>query len=91
LQGDQITPEVAHHAFHYWIRGYYSAAKPYLENKQQQRLTQWEWVPFLLEATHEIEVERNGQVKKLLDAPDVEKFLAEEMNVPDQKHVRRRS
>ena len=25
MRSDQITPEVAHHAFFYWIRGYYSA------------------------------------------------------------------
>ena len=31
IQGDEMTPEVAHHAFHHWIRGYYVATRQYIE------------------------------------------------------------
>jgi len=30
-RGDQISPEVAHHHFYYWIRAYYLAARDYIE------------------------------------------------------------
>src|SRR5262249_9738850 len=58
MQGDQLTPEVAHHAFQYWIRGYYSAAYEYLKAGQEQEQSHWEFIGMLLEATNEIERER---------------------------------
>jgi hypothetical protein len=36
LQGDQITAEATHHAFHHWVRGYYSAARAYVKAAQEE-------------------------------------------------------
>jgi len=35
VRGDQLTPEVAHQELYYWIRGYYSTARPYLEKNKR--------------------------------------------------------
>lgn len=78
VQGGQITPEVAHHAFHYWIEGYYLATKQYVEAKRQDRPAQWEFVEGLYRATLQVEQER---VKRygapVNDELDDEKYVAE--------------
>jgi hypothetical protein len=82
MQGDQITPEVAHHAFHHWIRGYYSAAKEYLEAAQKTEPSHWEYVRTLFEITNQVERERvrkKGKHKILLDEGGIAKFLDEEI------------
>ena len=82
MQGDQITPEVAHHAFFYWIRGYYSAAQTYIEAAQRAEPSNWEFVKSLFTITSQIEQERvkkNGKPKVLLDADEITKFLDEEI------------
>src|SRR5689334_16022825 len=44
MRGDQITPEVVHHSYHHWIRGYYWTARDYLTAKQLERPCTWEFV-----------------------------------------------
>jgi len=76
LRGDQITPEVAHHSFHYWIRGYYCAAREYVENAQETEATAWEHVKYLFETLHEVEIERsNGKHVRHLDKQQLDRFL----------------
>ena len=82
MQGDQATPEAIHHTFYYWIRGYYSAARDYLEKAQEERPTQWEFVKELFETTHEIEIERN---KSGENSFDLKSFLGEEINLVSVK------
>jgi hypothetical protein len=87
MQGDQITPEVAHHAFYHWIRGYYSAAKEYLEVAQKEEPSNWEFVKMLFEATNEIErerVRRYGRAPTLLDGAKIVEFLEEEISLSPQ-------
>jgi len=82
MQGDQITPEVGHHAFHDWIRGYYSAARDYLDVAQETEPTRWEFVKILFDTTNEIEAERSkGRHKKFLDATDLADFLDAEIKL----------
>jgi hypothetical protein len=86
MRGDQITPEVAHHSFHYWICGYYSAAKDYIGTVRKTNVSSWEHVELLFEMTHEIEVERtSGQCDKFSNLEQINRFLDEEMrkNPPD--------
>lgn len=88
MQGDQITPEVAHHAFHYWIRGYYSAAKEYLETAQRKEPSNWECVERLFKITNEVERERakkRGKREILLDDAGIAKFLEEEIGLQRQQ------
>jgi hypothetical protein len=80
LRGDQMTPEVVHHAFHYWIRGYYNAARGYLEMVQEKEPTCWEHVSYLFEVSHEIEMERSkSKHQKHLDQSSLNRFLDKEI------------
>jgi len=51
VDGDQISPEVAHHHLFYWIRGYWFAAQPYITEKQQLEPTQWDHLGLLYKET----------------------------------------
>jgi hypothetical protein len=82
MQGDQITAEAAHHAFHYWIRGYYSAARMYLKTAREQEPSSWEFVEFLFDMADQIERERYENRLKdvtLLGEKETEEFLDEEI------------
>lgn len=79
MRGDQITPEVTHHAFFYWIDGYYSATRDYIEMSQHASPTHWEFVSELFETTFEVEMKRSkGKCKRFLDANELSIFLDEE-------------
>lgn len=85
IHGDQLTPEVAHHAFYYWIHGYYIACRPYIECKQIERPNQWQWVPWLFEITHEMEVKNNRTiVRKTMTDDEKRRFLVEETTLLNQ-------
>lgn len=78
--GDQLSPEVAHHAFHYWIRGYFSATRPYVEEAQKNTPSQWENISRLLDITYEIDSERGqDKPKKILEGSEITDFLDEEI------------
>ena len=79
-EGHQLTPEVVHHTFYYWIERYYLSARDYIEFKQQDRPTVWDHVKYIYEITNEVELERTG--KKFLAAvsnEDIQTFLDEEI------------
>jgi hypothetical protein len=81
LRGDQMTPEVAHHYFHYSFRGYYSATREYIETAQAKEPTNWEHVHYLFDALHEIEVERDKDKHvKFLDHEALTTFLDDEIS-----------
>jgi hypothetical protein len=77
--GDQISPEVAHHHFYYWIRGYYLAARDYIEAWQAKpkEPPRWNHIKELFETTSEIEAEDKG--KTSLNEKEISKFLDEEI------------
>lgn len=78
--GEQLTPEVVHHAFHYWIRGYYTAARDYIEACQEKDPSRWEYVGRLFEVVHEIETERaKGKEAKFLTVDELNDFLEDEI------------
>ncbi|MCC8956159.1 hypothetical protein H8B02_22830 [Bradyrhizobium sp. Pear77] len=80
LQGDQITAEAAHHAFHHWIRGYWSAARDYVRAKQNDEPCLWEFVEVVFDMTDQIERERSkGTGVGLLDKEGIAMFLDEEI------------
>ncbi len=85
LPGDQITPEVAHHAFHHWIRGYYSAAQGYLEAARKVEPTHREFVQMLFDITNQVEKERfrmkGKHHERLLNEAGIAKFLGEEIRL----------
>lgn len=61
VRGHQLTPEVTHHTFFHWIRGYYVAARDYIEVAQREEPLQWENIRELYETMGEIEAERTGR------------------------------
>jgi hypothetical protein len=82
MQGDQVTAESAHHAFHYWIRGYYSAARVYVKAAREREPSTWEFVEFLFNMTDQIERERYKNRLKdvtLLGEKETDEFLDEEI------------
>jgi len=82
MQGDEITPEYAHQAFYYWLDGYYSAGREYIEKVQKSEPTRWECVKGLFDLTSEVEKERLGkmrQAQKILGTTDMNAFLEEEI------------
>jgi hypothetical protein len=81
MHRDQITPEVAHHFYHYWIRGYYSAGCRYVDKARRKEPARWEFVKILFDATNEIEDERTKSMRpRLLDAEGITEFLEDEIN-----------
>ncbi len=80
LIGDQVTPEVAHHGFYFWLRGYYSVARSYIEQTQAGDATMWERVAPLFDVLHEVELERSkGKAQKYFDGSGIDEFLSEEV------------
>jgi hypothetical protein len=86
MNGDQITPEVAHHWYHYWLRGYYPAGYKYMAAKQKEDPTQWKFVEKLLCATTQIEFEMNkNTTKDLLKGDRLSDFLNEEIGMVSRR------
>lgn len=74
--GGQISPEVAHHQFYWWIRGYWSASEGYVKKIIASDEPRWEHLEKLHEITSEVERKINGEkAKTMLDRKDLESFL----------------
>jgi hypothetical protein len=83
MTGDQISPEVAHHYFFHWTRGYYNAAKEYLSAHEVRQPALWRHLAVSLDLTAEIEAEqypgqRCDQLAALNDQ-EILDFLNEEV------------
>jgi hypothetical protein len=79
---DQLTPEVAHHAFHNWIRGYYLASQEYRRIWQEKEALHWEFISLLFDATNEIEREKMRRIRRcetVLDDAGIAEFLDDEI------------
>jgi hypothetical protein len=80
LKGGHLSPEVAHHHFYHWIRGYTQAAKKYIEACRAKEPARWNHIAELVQATSAVELsESNGKIFEL-DASGIERFLNEEVN-----------
>jgi hypothetical protein len=89
--GDQASPEMAHHIFHYWIRGYLSATDAYVERARRYTPTLWEHTSHLLKVTHEIDMERTkGPAPKKLSGEDLSDFLKEEIRLGKIRPVQKK-
>lgn len=89
VHGDQISPEVAHHHFFHWIRGYYLAARDYIEAWQEQESASWMHIKELFETTRQIET--RGKGRTTLTAEQISEFLDSEIravtdNEPFSEH-----
>ncbi len=91
MNGDQISPEAAHHWYHYWVRGYYSAGQEYLRARQykDKEPTQWKFIKKLLDATNEIERKMNKEhYQDIIKDEKLKKFLSDEIELT--KHFSKR-
>jgi hypothetical protein len=77
VHGDQISPEVAHHHFYHWIRGYYFAARDYIEAWQEQESESWRHIKELFETTRELET--TGKGRTTLTGEQISEFLDSEI------------
>ena len=85
-RGGQITPEVIHQNFHYWIRGYYSAAKEYIAAQRNDEKSRWDHLEALHEVVHEVSQTRNdGKAVKEIAGKELEKFLDFEIDFDNSK------
>jgi hypothetical protein len=78
VEGDQISPEVAHQAFFYWIEGYYLASKDYIEFCQKTNTTAWDHIKPLYEVTREVEAKKVKK-RKTLNESEMRRFLEGEI------------
>ncbi|MGA8475084.1 MAG: hypothetical protein WB681_08460 [Candidatus Cybelea sp.] len=81
VQGNQISPEVAHHYFDYWLQGYWRAAKPYLELERKEESAEWNHIEYLARISQQVEYWVTLD-KREIQQEDFREFLDEEMDLP---------
>lgn len=81
VQGNQISPEVAHHYFDYWIQGYWRAAKRYIALERNDEPAEWDHVEYLAKVCQQVEYWVTLD-KREIEKTDFGEFLAEETDLP---------
>jgi hypothetical protein len=86
MHGNQISPEVAHHHFYHWIRGYWCGAQDYIKAWQTKEAARWQHLAELYDETSEVEVSIQGGKKAQLWRNDhqISEFLRQEIGEPPQ-------
>ncbi len=84
VKGVQISPEVAHHHFYHWIRGYYQASRDYIDPWRDKEPARWEHLAYLFEITFEVEKEIEKRIERETgrrggQQENLEEFLLEEI------------
>ena len=85
MQGDQLSPEVAHHHFYHWIRGYWFSGEEYIQAWQRIEPARWQHLKNLFDETSAIEssIDKGAKEKPVLSKEDIKKFLRSEMAEDD--------
>jgi hypothetical protein len=78
IQGDYITPEVAHHHFFHWIRGYYLSAEDYIFEWRTIESGRWNHLEELYRVVCRLEAEEKRRMKE--KAFDRTEFLKDEVD-----------
>jgi hypothetical protein len=82
VANEQMSPEVAHHFFFHTARGYWNAARPYIEAMRDTQPALWRNLPILMNLTGAIESEQSGAARSddptILTGPEILTFLEEE-------------
>ena len=79
VKGGQMSPEVAHHHFYHWIRGYWRASRAYIQAWQRLEPKRWNCIGDLFDTTCDIEISGTKRSKQQeLDEGDIATFLSEE-------------
>lgn len=84
VHGLQISPEVAHHHFYHYIRGYWQWTSQYVKAYQDQRheKSTWEHIEELYLTTSEVETREGGNVT--LGHNELNEFLKVERELLDE-------
>lgn len=79
-RADHVSPELAHHHFFHWTRGYWQAARTYVEAWRRKEPARWNHVEELFETICDIELKEHGGKREqlLLSDSDLDKFLKDE-------------
>lgn len=80
VKGNQISPEVAHHHFYHWIRGYWCASQEYVKAWRRKESARWQHLSKLYKETSDIECSIEGCTEDKLWLKDSElaEFLKQE-------------
>jgi hypothetical protein len=80
-RADHISPELAHHHFFHWTRGYWQAARTYIQAWRRKEPARWNHVEELFETICDIELnEHGGKCEQLwLSDADLDDFLRQEI------------
>ncbi len=80
-RADYVSPELAHHHFFHWTRGYWQAAGPYVQAWRRKERARWNHVEELFETSCNIELEEHGGKREqlLLSDADLNEFLRQEI------------
>jgi hypothetical protein len=65
-RADHISPELAHHHFFHWTRGYWQAARTYVQGWRNKEPARWNHVEELYETICDIELSEHGGKRELL-------------------------
>jgi hypothetical protein len=78
---DEISPEVAHHHFDYWIRGYVETAEEYIKDRRRKAPTIYEHVEYLLAQTSTVEAKKLHKhlAETRLSQEEIKEFIIEEV------------
>jgi hypothetical protein len=79
LNGDQFSDEVVHHHLFFWIRGWYSVLKPYIEFYQRTEPVAYRNIDILYGRVAEIEKQSGGTKLLLETAQEKLEFLSNEL------------
>jgi hypothetical protein len=88
VKGDQISPEVAHHHFYHWVRGYWNTAHDYIEALRKKETKAYDHVEYLFEVLCTVEVglsEEKRRQEKHLSQKDIDEFFEDEIGKEEQR------
>ena len=90
MKGDQISDVVMHQHFYYWIRGYWLAARPYIEAWQSDphEGPRWEHIEPIFDATCNVECSNGKTTKARERGINVAEFLEEEIGEDDLRNIK---
>ncbi len=79
---DEMSAEVAHHHFYYWIRGYIQTAQEYIRTYQIDDPTAHEWCEYLLKEVSKVEAAKSKThiAKLTYDQDEIDEFIKDEID-----------
>jgi lysyl-tRNA synthetase class II len=82
VKHDEISPEVAHHHFYHWARGYIQTASEYIKDLQRDDPSVYEYCEPLLKALSKVEAKKIKKTEPELhwEQKDIDQFIDDEIS-----------